>query len=111
MIAAEAGLDESLQNIGYLFRVGLASKADYEKALRAHQKASDEMKSDQRYEAADAEVVLGSALRAHQKAANEAKSEQRDEADAFCYSHIGESLLGKQGDEAVIGFSDYDDVD
>ena len=99
MIAAEAGLDESLQNIGYLFRVGLASKADYEKALRAHQKASDETKSDQRCEAADAAALfkqgLNPLLLAHQKAANEAKSEQRDEAGGFGCCPIGQSLLCK----------------
>jgi hypothetical protein len=52
MIAAGAGYDKSLERIRYCFLNGHATKADFEKALRAHKEAKDEMKSDQREEAA-----------------------------------------------------------
>ena len=48
MIAAGAGFDGSLTNIRRCFMDGHATKDDFEKALRAHKKAKDEMKSDQR---------------------------------------------------------------
>ena len=53
MIAAGAGYDNSLNTIQEFFMNGLATKDDFEKALRAHKDAADEMKSDQR-DAADA---------------------------------------------------------
>ena len=40
------------------FMVGIVSKDDYEKALRAHKEATDEMKSDQR-DAAVADSIFG----------------------------------------------------
>ena len=52
MISAAAGSDKSLKNIRAAFMNGHATKGDFEKALRAHYKAKDEMKSDQREEAA-----------------------------------------------------------
>ena len=52
MISARAGLDESLKEIQKCYMKGLVTKDDFEKALRAHKEAKDEMKSDQREEAA-----------------------------------------------------------
>ena len=52
MIAAGAGHDDSLEIIQEGFRCGHMTKDDFEKALRAHKEASDEMKSDQREAAA-----------------------------------------------------------
>ena len=54
MISAGAGLDDSLANIRDCFFKGYATKYDFEKALRAHKEAKDEMKSDQREAAAAA---------------------------------------------------------
>jgi TPR repeat protein len=52
MISAGAGLDESLKEIKECFMKGLVTKADFERALRAHKEANDEMKSEQREAAA-----------------------------------------------------------
>ena len=52
MISAGAGHDDSLKNIRECFFEGFATKDDFEKALRAHKEAQDEMRSDQREEAA-----------------------------------------------------------
>ena len=46
LIAARAGHEESLDNIRNGFRIGVATKDEYESALRAYQKRQDEMKSD-----------------------------------------------------------------
>ena len=55
MISAGAGHDDSLQKIRECFmRYGGATKDDFEKALRAHKEAKDEMKSDMREAAAAA---------------------------------------------------------
>ena len=54
MIAAGAGCDDSLKGIRQLYLEGHATKDDFEKALRAHKEAKDEMKSDQREAAAAA---------------------------------------------------------
>ena len=54
MISAGAGYDESLKDIRECFMNGHATKDDFEKALRAHKEAKDEMKSDQREAAAAA---------------------------------------------------------
>ena len=54
MIAAGAGKDSSLGAIRKCFMHGLATKDDYEKGLRAHKEAKDEMKSDHRDAAAAA---------------------------------------------------------
>ena len=54
MISAAAGHDNSLKEIRQLFSSGRATKDDFEKALRAHKEAKDEMKSDQREAAAAA---------------------------------------------------------
>ena len=48
MIAARAGYDDSLNQIRKCYVSGHATKADFEKALRAHKEANDEMKSDHR---------------------------------------------------------------
>ena len=48
MISAAAGHDESLKEIQRCYLDGHASKDDFEKALRAHFDAKNEMKSDQR---------------------------------------------------------------
>ena len=48
MISAGAGDDDSLHNVRQCFMLGYATKDDFEKALRAHKEAKDEMKSDQR---------------------------------------------------------------
>ena len=53
MIAARAGHDNSLQAIRVGFMHGIATKDDFEKALRAHKEVKDEIKSEQR-EAANA---------------------------------------------------------
>ena len=58
MIAAGAGYDDSLKAIQQGYLDGHATKDDFEKALRAHIQATDEMKSDQR-EAADAAIHEG----------------------------------------------------
>ena len=52
MIAVGAGSDESLTGIRQLYVKGYATKDDFEKALRSHKEAKDEMKSDQREAAA-----------------------------------------------------------
>jgi len=52
MIAAGAGHDKSLKEIRKGYMYGVATKDDFEKALRAHKEANDEMKSDQRETAA-----------------------------------------------------------
>ena len=56
MIAAGAGCDKSLKAIRVCYLDGDATKDDFEKALRAHKEAKDEMKSEQR-EAAAAQYV------------------------------------------------------
>ena len=52
MISAGAGHDESQMCIQHCFMAGHATKDEFEKALRAHKEANDEMKSDQRETAA-----------------------------------------------------------
>jgi TPR repeat protein len=52
MISAGAGHDDSLNAIRECFMDGDATKEEFEKALRAHKEATDEMKSDQRETAA-----------------------------------------------------------
>jgi TPR repeat protein len=52
MIAAGAGEDDSLKAIRDCFMHGHATKHDFERALRAHKEAKDDMKSDQRDAAA-----------------------------------------------------------
>lgn len=52
MIAARAGLDDSLSRIRQCFVNGHATKDDFEQALRAHKESNDETKSDQRDKAA-----------------------------------------------------------
>ena len=59
MIAAGAGHDDSLTKIRDCFMNGYATKDDFEKTLRAHKDAKDEMKSDQRDEAAAAPTGNG----------------------------------------------------
>ena len=54
MIAAMAGYDKSLKSIRVCFLEGHVTKDDFEKALRAHKEAKDDMKSDQREAAAAA---------------------------------------------------------
>ena len=57
MIAAGAGDDDSLTKIREFFLRGHASKDDFERALRAHKEAKDEMKSEQREAAAAARAA------------------------------------------------------
>ena len=52
MISAGAGCDDSLKLIQQCFLSGHASKDDFEKALRSHKEAKDEVKSEQREAAA-----------------------------------------------------------
>ena len=52
MISAGAGYDDSLQEIQEGYTGGYVAKDDFEKALRAHKEASDEMKCGQREAAA-----------------------------------------------------------
>jgi TPR repeat protein len=52
MISAGGGYDDSLKLIQQCFLSGHASKDDFEKALRSHKEAKDEVKSDQRDSAA-----------------------------------------------------------
>ena len=52
MISAGVGHDKSLKAIRGYFLHGQATKDDFEKALRSHKEANDEMKSDQRDAAA-----------------------------------------------------------
>ena len=52
MIAAGTGDGESLKCIQDCFMHGHATKDDFERALRAHKEAKDDMKSDQREAAA-----------------------------------------------------------
>ena len=54
MISAGAGNKESLKEIRECFLKGHTTKDDFEKALRTHKEASDEMKSHQREAAAAA---------------------------------------------------------
>ena len=62
MISAGAGDNDSLKNIQECFVNGHVTKDDFEKALRAHKKAKDEMKSDQRDAAAAARVQSRSSV-------------------------------------------------
>ncbi len=48
IIAANQGLDEALEKVKDYFIKGIVSKEDYEAALRGHQAAVDETKSEQR---------------------------------------------------------------
>ena len=52
MIAAGDGQNESVKNIQQMFMDGNATKEDYAKALRAYQKYLDEIRSEQRDQAA-----------------------------------------------------------
>ena len=54
MIAAAFGYSDSLKQIKQLYTSGHATKEDYTKALRAHQAYLDEIRSDQRDQAAAA---------------------------------------------------------
>mgnify|MGYP000110519241 CR=1 FL=1 len=54
MVSVGDGDDDSLAKIRELFMGGYATKNDFEKALRAHQAAKDEMRSDERDVAAAA---------------------------------------------------------
>ncbi|KAL7532755.1 hypothetical protein ACHAXR_006210 [Thalassiosira sp. AJA248-18] len=56
MIAAASGFEDSLGVVRKVFSRGHATKAEYEKALRAHQKYLSEVKSDQRDMAADRDI-------------------------------------------------------
>jgi tetratricopeptide (TPR) repeat protein len=51
IIAAKLGLDDALEGVKTCFEKGVASKEDYEAALRGHQAAVDATKSKQREEA------------------------------------------------------------
>ena len=48
IIAAKLGYNKALENVKQGFQIGLVSKEDYEGALRGHQAALDETKSEQR---------------------------------------------------------------
>ena len=48
LIAARAGLDEALKEVGKGYKAGHVTKDEYANALRAHQKTRDGMKSEQR---------------------------------------------------------------
>ena len=48
MIAAKAGCNESLKEIGEGYKAGYVTKDDYAITLRAHQASKNEMKSEQR---------------------------------------------------------------
>ena len=52
MIAIEGGCNDSLNMIRFMVTKGRATKDDYSKALRGYQSYLDEVKSDQRDEAA-----------------------------------------------------------
>ena len=52
MISASAGFDDSMKAIQSGYSDGLVNKDDFEKTLRAHQKSTDEMKSEWRDHAA-----------------------------------------------------------
>ena len=60
-IAAGAGCDKSLEVIRAIYLDGHVPKDDFEKALRSHQKAADEMKSEQR----EAAVVFDSFMQSY----------------------------------------------
>ena len=55
MIAARDGHEKSLKSIKGMYGYGDATKDDYNKALQARQAYLDEVKSDQREEAAAAD--------------------------------------------------------
>ena len=61
MISAGAGYDDSLKNIRECFMNGYGTKNDFEKALRSHKEAKDEMKSEQRDAAAAALAAIAAA--------------------------------------------------
>ena len=52
MIAARAGYNDSLKEVGIGYKKGLVTKDEYESTLRAHKDSQDEMKSEQRTNAA-----------------------------------------------------------
>lgn len=51
MISASCGVDESVTKIRESYQRGYATKAEFEKALRANREAKEEMKSEQREDA------------------------------------------------------------
>ena len=51
LIAANMGLEESLENIRELFKEGLATKTQYAEALKGYQDALEEMTSPDREKA------------------------------------------------------------
>ena len=53
MIAAKSGEDESLKEVGKGYKVGLVTKDEYTKALRAYQETQSGMKSKERVKAAE----------------------------------------------------------
>ncbi len=61
IIAANLGLDDSIEALKQGYAVGHVSKEEFAAALRAHQAAVDATKSSQR-EAADAAVAAGEAI-------------------------------------------------
>jgi len=52
MIAASCGISKSLESIKSMYKIGDATKNDYAEALRSYQAYLDDIKSDQREEAA-----------------------------------------------------------
>jgi TPR repeat protein len=66
MISAGAGYNDSLHNIRQFFLNGRATKDDFERALRAHKEANDDMKSDQRDAAAAALALSNFHSRRHE---------------------------------------------
>ena len=60
MIAAKSGYDDALKEVREGYKTGYVTKDEYANTLRAHQKTRDEMKSEQRRNAAG---VLGALLR------------------------------------------------
>jgi hypothetical protein len=58
IIAANLGDDEALESVKKGFMKGCVSKEDYEAALRGHQAAVDETKSEQRAAAYASQMYL-----------------------------------------------------
>lgn len=56
IIAARAGYEESLKNVMDMYKRGYVMKDEYASALRSYQNTVDEMKSEQRTNAANPEV-------------------------------------------------------
>ena len=58
MIAAKAGFEDSLKEVGEGYKAGHVTKEDFASTLRAYQQSMDDMTSEERVRAASIDVVM-----------------------------------------------------